>query len=48
MAALLHFFLLAIFTWMLCEGFLHYYAVTKMVKMPGEYTKYLLGFGWCK
>ena len=44
-AALLHYFLLALFSWMLCEG-VHLYLSTKLVGGAGEKIKYFYMFGW--
>ena len=49
LAALLHFFLLAVFAWMLCEGVLLYILLVKVFGgSPNEKVKYFLVFGWCK
>lgn len=48
-AALLHYFLLALFSWMLCEGTLHYLVFVKVVGGDAEdKIKYFCIFGWGK
>ena len=48
-ASLLHYFLLALFCWMLCEGVLFYILIVKVVKGGGEdKVKYFYMFGWGK
>lgn len=46
-AASLHYFLLALFSWMLCEGVLHYYLLIKVFGVGvGNKVKYFYMFGW--
>lgn len=46
-AALLHYSLLALFSWMLCEGVLHYILLVKVFGGgAGEKVKYFYIFGW--
>ncbi|XP_068720465.1 adhesion G-protein coupled receptor D1-like [Montipora capricornis] len=46
-AALLHYFLLALFSWMLCEGVLHYIVLVKTVRqVPNGVMKLFYMFGW--
>ena len=48
-AALLHYFLLALFSWMLCEGVLHYILIVKVLGGGAQdKVKYLYMFGWGK
>ena len=45
--ALLHYFLLALFSWMLCEGVLHYILLVKVLGGGAEdKVKYFYLFGW--
>ncbi|XP_048581998.1 uncharacterized protein LOC116611752 isoform X2 [Nematostella vectensis] len=47
LAILLHYFLLAVFCWMLCEGALLYIIIVKVIGgKPEEKVKYFLLFGW--
>ena len=51
-ASLLHYFLLALFCWMLCEGVLHYIVISKgdisgAVDVEDK-VKYFYMFGWGK
>ncbi len=49
LAALLHYFLLALFCWMLCEGVLHYILLVKVFGGGAEdKVKYFYLFGWGK
>ena len=46
-AAFLHYFLLALFSWMLCEGALHYILLVKVFGGgAGDKVKYFYVFGW--
>ena len=46
-AALLHYFLLALFSWMLCEGILHYIVIVRVVHGDHEdKVKFFYLFGW--
>ncbi|XP_068703997.1 adhesion G protein-coupled receptor B2-like [Montipora foliosa] len=46
-AALLHYFLLALFSWMLCEGVLHYIVLVKAARqVPNGVMKFFYMFGW--
>ena len=46
-AAFLHYFLLALFSWMLCEGALHYILLVKVFGGGAEdKVKYFYMFGW--
>jgi len=46
-AALLHYFLLALFSWMLCEGILHYLLLVKVFGGgAGNKLKYFYMLGW--
>ncbi|XP_078361558.1 adhesion G protein-coupled receptor B2-like [Oculina patagonica] len=47
LAALLHYFLLALFCWMLCEGVLHYFLIVKVFGGgAADKVKYFYIFGW--
>ena len=47
LAALLHYFLLALFCWMLCEGVLLYILIVKVFGGKAEdEVKYFYIFGW--
>lgn len=49
MAGLLHYFALALFSWMLCEGILHYLKIVKPLKYGfavDDYVKYFYMGGW--
>lgn len=47
MAVLLHYFLLAVFCWMLCEGILLYFIIVKVIGAKvEEKVKWFLIFGW--
>ncbi|KAL9980408.1 hypothetical protein ACROYT_G008996 [Oculina patagonica] len=47
LAALLHYFLLALFCWMLCEGVLHYFLIVKVFGgEAADKVKYFYIFGW--
>lgn len=49
LAALLHYFLLALFCWMLCEGVLLYFLLVKVFGGGAEdKVKYFYLFGWGK
>ncbi|XP_073254225.1 adhesion G-protein coupled receptor D1-like [Porites lutea] len=46
-AALLHYFLLALFSWMLCEGILHYIVIVRVLHGHAEdKVKFFYLFGW--
>ena len=46
-AALLHYSLLALFSWMLCEGVLHYILLVQVFGVGAESkVKYFYVFGW--
>ena len=46
-AALLHYFLLALFSWMLCEGILHYIVIVRVLRGHAEdKVKFFYLFGW--
>ena len=46
-AALLHYCLLALFSWMLCEGILHYIVIVRVVHGDHEdKVKFFYLFGW--
>ena len=46
-AVLLHYFLLALFSWMLCEGVLLYFLLVKVFGAGAEEkVKYFYIFGW--
>lgn len=47
MAVLLHYFLLTVFCWMLCEGILLYLVIVKVTgAIVEEKVKWFLIFGW--
>ena len=47
MAVLLHYFLLAVFCWMLCEGVLLYLIIVRVIgAIVEEKVKFFLLFGW--
>ena len=49
MAALLHYFLLAMFAWMLCEGILLYLLLVRVFGGAAqESLKYFYALGWGK
>ena len=46
-AALLHYFLTAVFTWMLCEGVLIYFHLVKILSVGlGEKKLFYIALGW--
>ncbi|KAM7434940.1 hypothetical protein ABFA07_015043 [Porites harrisoni] len=45
-AALLHYFLLALFSWMLCEGILHYIVIVRVHGDAEDKVKFFYLFGW--
>ena len=44
--ALLHYFLLALFSWMLCEGILHYIVIVRVHGDAEDKVKFFYLFGW--
>jgi len=47
-AVFLHFILLSVFSWMLCEGILLYYITTSAVTNHEDKIKYFCLLGWGK
>ena len=48
-AALLHYFFTAVFTWMMCEGIMLYFMLVKVFNIGfGERKAFYLALGWGK